>query len=290
MKHVILLTKSYNFKDLEMWIKYYSRLNWCIHLINNESFIYERFIKITLETNCGIRPYTYEYLAGWANQWQLFSDILNTNKYNFNKDDIIAFLDDDEFLWSQEEYQYRAEHYTEYNIPNIFEESILKYHDEYKINNVLVPQILMSQPECLNYRGNESYINTHFYRRDDKSAQGKSIIVYDPNCKYSFTDPDKKEDGHSPLIDNDRTSIVIYKSKVGISHTTYGESEYDSPIRLYHYHIKSQKDWFQKYKRGSAAVDHQWYDADTSKNKYYGNYNILDFTMLNTLKLLNIHE
>jgi hypothetical protein len=57
---------------------------------------------------------------------------------------------------------------------------------------------------------------------------------------------------------------------------------------LYHYHIKSEEDWEKKINRGSAAVDHQWYDADVKQNKYFGDYNILDMTMFETMKLMDI--
>jgi hypothetical protein len=65
----------------------------------------------------------------------------------------------------------------------------------------------------------------------------------------------------------------------GVSKTTYGITDYTGPVRLYHYHLKSQADWQWKIERGSAAVDHQWYDKDVRKDPYYGGYSVPDFTM-----------
>ena len=50
----------------------------------------------------------------------------------------------------------------------------------------------------------------------------------------------------------------------------------------------SINDWGKKISRGSAAVDHQWYAEDVRANKYFGEYNIPDFTMLETKKLMGI--
>ena len=74
----------------------------------------------------------------------------------------------------------------------------------------------------------------------------------------------------------------------GISQSTYGDTDYTACLRLYHFHIKSEEDWKQKINRGSAAVDHQWYDADVRQNKYFGDYNILDMTLFETMKLMDI--
>jgi hypothetical protein len=43
-----------------------------------------------------------------------------------------------------------------------------------------------------------------------------------------------------------------------------------------------------KYKRGSAAVDHQWYERNIFANKNFGGYIIPDFTMLETKKLYEL--
>ena len=37
MKHIVCLTKSYNFDDLSIWFKYHDKMGYRIHLIDNDS-------------------------------------------------------------------------------------------------------------------------------------------------------------------------------------------------------------------------------------------------------------
>ena len=81
-----------------------------------------------------------------------------------------------------------------------------------------------------------------------------------------------------------------YSDVVGsdCSKTTYGLVKYNAPVRLYHYHIKSLDDQKHKLARGSAANEIQFYDEDITKNLWYGGYDVIDLTMLNTAKKLGI--
>jgi hypothetical protein len=159
---------------------------------------------------------------------------------------------------------------------------------------VLVPQTLMSTHELWLGDRVEPYVRTHFYRRNDASTQGKAIVKYDPKFYYDFTIKTGEEYGHVPVIwdlkknNKDTATRMSLVNGVGISKTTYGDVDYNACLRLYHYHIKSEKDWEKKINRGSAAVDHQWYATDVRANKYFGGYNTTDFTMLETFKLLEL--
>ena len=83
-KHVVCLTKAYNWCDTLTWLSYYDQLGYTIHLIDNESvFDSSPWFKD--------RPqHTYEKIEGWPDQWILFSNILIENKYGFNKGDLVA--------------------------------------------------------------------------------------------------------------------------------------------------------------------------------------------------------
>ena len=37
MKHIVCLTKCYNYDDLAVWFKYHDKLGYRIHLIDNDS-------------------------------------------------------------------------------------------------------------------------------------------------------------------------------------------------------------------------------------------------------------
>ena len=96
MFHIVCLTKSYNWEDLYTWFNYHDKMGYFIHLIDNESI---SEISNKIKTKIINTGHTYEKLTGWANQWQLFNDILNNNKYNINTGDFISFIDDDEYIW-----------------------------------------------------------------------------------------------------------------------------------------------------------------------------------------------
>ena len=81
-----------------------------------------------------------------------------------------------------------------------------------------------------------------------------------------------------------------YSDVVGsdCSKTTYGLVSYEAPVRLYHYHIKTMDDWKHKLERGSAANTHQIYNEDITKKLWYGGYEVIDLSMLNTAKRLGV--
>lgn len=304
MKHIIVLTKPYNNYDFAQWYKYHKACGWTIHIIDNsndsKSLNQNQEIMNKLDLNHGD---TYERIIGWPNQWKLFDEILNKNKYAFKDNEIVAFIDDDEYLWFYMDYWRKIEeHQAKYkgkkyeSIEDYIERSIQTWNSnagEYFINDiVLVPQILLSTPFLHASRGmSESLLDFSVYRRNDISAQGKAIIKYHEYFEYCF-DNDTAEKGHTPFVklkngekDAERKSLV---NGSAISTTTYGAVDPSSCLRLYHYHIKSLYDWKKKFERGSAAVDHQWYDENIRKNKNYGNYTIPDFTMMEMKKLLEI--
>lgn len=299
MKHIICLTKSYNFDDLATWYRYHNKLGYRIHLLDNESdpSVSSEIMHWLIEGT----ENTYEKIKGWPNQWKLFSDILNFNRYDFNKGDIVTFIDDDEFLWYYLDYWKLVEQYDPKFKGKLYEslETYIENQTKLQVNMglpgcVLVPQTLMSTHDLWKGKRTESYTYTHFYRRNDVSSQGKSIILYDPKYHYDFTVKTGEEYGHVPVIYDPTKDIAVNKERcsivngTGISKTTFGDVDYTACLRLYHYHIKSEEDWTKKYERGSAAVDHQWYAKDVRANKYFGGYDYTDFTMLETIKLLEL--
>lgn len=259
MIHLVCLTKSYNLNDFKIWYNWHNSLGVdYIHIFDNESTVDIKSLICSKDS--------YDYISGWPNQWQLYNDILNNNIYNLKWDDIIIFLDDDEFLWTDQKLS------LEQTI-----RSNLK-----QLNCILMPQILMSTKEITLQRSTD-LIQHSIYRRNDLANQGKSIIFFDPNAEYDFTKEVQNEKGHVPFINGVRYSDVVGSD---CSKTTYGLVDYNANLRLYHYHIKSLDDWNKKIKRGSAACEQQFYNEDVTKNIHYGNYNVIDLSMLNLKKLL----
>ena len=91
MIHLVCLTKPYNDNDFKLWYKWHKALGIDkIHVFNNDSDLrIDRYVN---------PPDTYQYIHGWPDQWNLYNKILNENTLGFENQDIVMFLDDDEFL------------------------------------------------------------------------------------------------------------------------------------------------------------------------------------------------
>lgn len=262
MLTIVCLTKSYRADDLEAWLKYHVSFCSRLVLIDNDSF----YDVSNLVSN--FDSVEYHKISGFPDQWRLFGDILNGRwGIKFNEDELVVFIDDDEFLWYDE---------------CVFSSLECALRANFKqLGCLLIPEILMSTHHLKDERTQILPFEC-YYRRNDYSSQGKACVLWKPWCKYSFIHG-KKEKGHVPWIDKIRMSDVVGS---GVSKTTYGICDYDAPLRLYHYHIKSRKDWEVKISRGSAAMkseagENGSYDPYIVKDKKFGSYDVIDLTMKN---------
>lgn len=256
--HIVCLTKSYNRDDFVSWYRWYKNLGVdFIHVFDNESSVE---IEDVIEGQD-----TYEKVVGWPNQWHLFSDILNGNRFKLDDGDYIFFADDDEFVW-----------FDKVNFNDI-KSLITQEFEKTQLDILMLPQILMSSKKLLPNR-TKPYIETNYYRRADLSSQGKALIRYFHDVEYNFSKRNR-EVGHIPFYRMRGTTEWLRYSKVigsDISKTTYGLTDYNADLRLYHFHLKSEEDWEMKWKRGSAACQEHPYKEKIEENFYYGNYNVID--------------
>lgn len=263
---VVCLTKTYDIKNFENWLKHYNKLGCRIIIYDNESDV---DIKPLVE------QYNAEYntIIGWPNQWELFDNILNNNLLNLNDMDYVTFMDDDEYLWFDK---------SKYSSINNALDCYFR-----DLDSLLVPEILMSTHVFKTKLCEAMTITDEcYYHRNDYTSQGKAIIRYISWAKYKYNHK-FEERGHVPYINDIRLSEVVSdKPGNNLSKTTYGITGYTCGLRLYHYHIKSEYDWQKKIERGSAAtkndnVKNGSYDDDIYKNKKFGNYNVPDLSMKN---------
>ena len=264
MFRLICLTKTYNLRDIEAWLQYHSKFVPCIWLLDNESPVGDVEMRFLADKYNAI----YMPIAGFADQWALFGQILNKKTDIFiQNDDFVCFLDDDEYLYCSDNKNF---------------ENIVKAQFK-QLDCILLPEILMSTKH---YQAKRGAVLPEFatYRRNDLSSQGKSIIWWNDWSEYSFNLHDE-EKGHVPWINKRRYSDVVGS---GVSKTTYGltpKNLADQELALIHYHIKSEDDWNMKIKRGSAATpstetrQNGSYDDDIKKNIKFGGYDVQDFTM-----------
>lgn len=265
MLHIVCLTKTYRLDDIDAWLQYHSFLNATVWLIDNDSIVEQSVMKELSYSHSA----NYFHISGFADQWHLFSNILNQKTdIKFKENDLVCFLDDDEYLYFNCERQL-----LEQTIRNQFKQ----------LDCILLPEVLISTRK---YREKRKEILPLFstYRRNDYSSQGKAIVWWNSWHTYDYT-LHSEEKGHVPWIDGRRYSEVVGS---GVSKTTYGLTPADlesQPIALVHYHIKSQEDWKMKIERGSAATQsteerqNGSYDSDIHKDLKFGNYIIQDLTM-----------
>ena len=180
--------------------------------------------------------------------------------------DYIIFCDDDEFF------------YYDKNVLNMTLSQLLE-----KFNKKLykVPEILMSTDSIQDDRWKSPNLMRFCqYRRNDKTGQVKSIIKYSKKYTYDFTTVMNESHLplHTPSINGKLQNSILYTKNKTKEITTYTDDtsysliEYDFPLRLYHYAIKTVSDWNYKIRRGSAASETPWYDKSLYKNIFYGNY------------------
>ena len=294
-KHIFLLTKPYNDDDFFNWYCYHKAMGWIIHVIANTDLkgesLYDYQLRRTIERANHVYAAdpldSYENLEGWPDQWNLFNRILNESAgiYGMKNDDIVTFIDDDEYLWFYMDYWKLAEKDTPIAKGKTYETI-----EDYCLNGnpdklpLLVPQTLMSD-RVLPYSdwSPVPLVDKKLFARNDKSSQGKALIIYNSNVKYDFTVKSGEEYGHVPAINGERKALV---NKAAISTTTYGDLDPNACVRLYHYHLKSVDDYEKKWKRGSVSHREQWKPKDVKENLAYGNYTRFEPTMLQTNRLL----
>lgn len=270
MLHLICLTKTYRLDDFECWLKFHQEPTTKIYVIDNESFENSD----TMRAVCMRYDANYQYFKGFPDQWNLFSSILNgKTDITFEENDVVMFLDDDEFLWYDK---------------SLYSSLECALRAQFKmLGCLLIPEILLSTHHLTEGRSDVCPLAC-YYRRNDRATQGKAAVLWAPWETYSFNYGDT-EIGHVPWVNKRRFSDVVGSD---VSKTTYGLCDYDAPVRLYHYHIKSLADWKVKIERGSAAAQSEEkkngnYDEDITKDKKYGGYKVPDFTMKTAWEKIN---
>lgn len=279
---LICLTKAYNLGDFDTWLSYHLYCIDRIIILDNES-------EVDVKSVCEGRPgVEYHFIKGFHDQWQLFNDILNQKTdIKFEKDEIVTFLDDDEYLL------YHTNNNTITDPSLTFMEGMnvekVKMHQAIEeqfrmLDCMLLPEILMAPQHCPKGRARVIPLNAQ-HAVLQKSSQGKAFIRWQPDTEYDFC-KEGPEIGHVPWINGIRMSDVAGS---GVSKTTYGlqpvpwpfkdhiDSENGCRIFLLHYHIKSISDWKKMIERGSAPSKNEprhngSYDDDIKNDpKYHWN-------------------
>ena len=274
----VLLIKAYDKYDFKYWFEYHHHRfpNAKFVVIDNDSKI---DIRMTVDPNL----YTYIRICGFPNQRKLYSDIMN-GVYGklFETGDAVAFIDDDEFLYYRDKNDL-GEYCT-------LEDLIEKGFKDYEC--LVIPHLNMSSKVFLQDRDTSASVpNVLTYRRNDAGATVKCIVMYDQGRHYEWRDPDSEDKvGHVPYIDGKRRSAVFtgwFDHRTGcpfcqtfdLENGCFAAIDFNSNVRLYHYHLRSYWDWQEKVNRGSCANIKPWYSANVEENYFWGGYDIEDNSM-----------
>mgnify|MGYP001375674560 CR=1 FL=1 len=255
MNYLIVLTKCYNVKDFMLFYDYHSLYFDRILVFDNESPV-----KI---------PVKSEMVLGFPDQYDLYNNIFKN--YPFKTDDLVCFLDDDEYLYTSLD-------------KSRFNDTVYGVLDRYGASILHMPEILISTRVLLSKRQETLPISSRYIRLD-KGNTCKCIIRYD-KVDYDFKFRNEKiadTIGHIPSINGKKYSVGL-STFPDISYSSYAKVDLEAKIRLYHYHIKSENDWLIKLNRGSAATKIPWYDIDIRKNYAFGGYDTMDNSVYNKIK------
>lgn len=273
MLNFLVLTKTYNEKDFLYWYRYHKNMFQLARFVflDNDSPV--NILRIVSSKDI-VLP-----IHGFPNQHNLYNRIFNGSNI-FQEGDFVSIIDDDEYLYFNDK--------NDTANVSIIEEVLAKADKDV----LLVPQILISTNELLEDRFDKYPLPcSHIYRRTDVGTTSKSIIRYHKGSVYDFTvNTVGGTRGHIPSIDGkvEGFSFAWWKSKDSVEpevvtfevpNPPFVAVDYDSNIRLYHYHIKSKKDWEIKIARGSCASRVPWYAEKIEENKFFGGYTVKDLSM-----------
>jgi hypothetical protein len=294
----VLLTKAYDEPDIKYWLQYHhNRFDGArFTIVDNDSIVDVK--KIADEI---LGDYHYIRLNGFPNQRKLYADLMN-GAYGkiFKEDEAVAFFDDDEYFYLRDpndeknELDYREVLDEAFEIEYRDESLSYRSYSNSKFDTLVIPHINMSTLDIFVDRNPSCPLAlTHTEHRNDSEATVKCIVRYSSVNEYEWKiQPRIDEAGHVPFVNGKRNAAMftawIDRETEGhpikvltfpIGNTSFGTIDYQSNVRLYHYHIKSQWDWDQKIKRGSCACLTPWYSPKLEENCFYGGYDYFDFDM-----------
>ena len=271
----VLLTKCYDIHDFEFWYDYHKK-----RFPKAEIFVFDNDSLVNIADL--VPKDRYFRIAGFPNQKVLYADIM-MDKYGklFNDDDAVCFIDDDEFIYLNDP---NSEGH-DIDLCKVLDAGFREY------DTLVLPHINMSTKELEADRDTSVPLPySHCYHRPDISATVKCFVRY-MHAQYDWrVQRDIDMAAHVPFVNGQRKAAVFtcwFDKKIGaskglyfpIGNTSFAQIDYNSNIRLYHYHLKSRWDWDEKIKRGSCACVVPWYSAKVEENAFYGRYEVFDGSM-----------
>lgn len=273
----VLLTKCYDLYDFKYWWEYH-----------HKKFPYAKFFVFDNDSIVNIADLVpkdrYFRICGFPAQKQLYADIM-MGKFGrlFDEDDTVCFIDDDEYL-------YLNDPNSDGHPLDLLKVIANGYMNGY--DTLVLPHINISTRELQEDRDTSIPLPySHTYRRNDESATVKCFVRYHTGWKYDWRYQKGVDEAcHVPFVNDARKAAVFtcWWDKQNfrttglyfpIGNTSFASIDFNSNIRLYHYHLKSRWDWDQKIKRGSCASLIPWYSNDVEKNCFYGGYDTFDSSM-----------
>lgn len=273
MLNFLVLTKTYNEKDFLYWYRYHRNM-----------FPMARFVFLDNESPVNLLNIISAKdvllpVHGFPDQHNLYNRMFNESNI-FQDGDFVSIIDDDEYLYFQDR--------NDKGNVSVFEEVLEKAGKDV----LLIPQILISTRTVLDDRHEQYPLPcSHTYRRNDVGTTSKAVIHFHKGFTYDFTvNGVGGTRGHVPAINGkvEGYSFAWWKKEDSVEpevvtfpvpNPPFVRVDYDSNIRLYHYHVKSRKDWDIKIARGSCASRIPWYPTRLEEHQFFGGYDTEDLDM-----------
>ncbi len=228
----ILQTRSYNFADFMMWLKWYSNFIKCdeIYVCDDRSaYDLTQLIELVNPKVHYLKRENIDIkgIPGGNLQVRIYNAILN--KIQPNKDDIIIIPDDDEFWWFDK------------NKYESFKDCVNDYRS--KLDNasaLFVPWTLMRSKEVMQSRPkSKNFAECFNYRNDIDNCEQKPVMFYNGLINTSF---------HLGYADG---KTITEKTNLWY----HSKCKYDLPLRCYHYRFTTVEEYERK--KQSDAGTHQ---------------------------------
>lgn len=238
---IVLLTRSYYPEELQCWLQWYLDILHIDHIVifDNES---------TIDVKSIIELYSdkieYHYIHGWPNQHRIYTEYSKESQSQW-----MVALDDDEYLYLSDKYNYSIQKFLEY------------FSTKYHKNKIYPLWLNMLSKDPIEKR-EDLYINTHtcysyraYLNISKQYSNGNMLGKCFINTDYEYTYIDSVTPCHHiPRCLNGDDEAVVPDGTFTKSDRVYRPG-YIPDCFIAHYQFKTKVDWIRKCNNQLVSTD-----------------------------------
>lgn len=219
---IVLLVKAHNKQDVRDWILHYN------------TFEFDRIVIFDNDSNVNIKKsivnidhgnIQYNSIIGWSNQSKLYTNYIKQTDARWT-----VFIDDDEFLYYKE--------------PIKINEFLSRYEN---FAGLTVNWQMISSLECCINRPTKSVIDYCLYTSNTGVNTHVKTFVNPTLVDYYLISHLPKFTENNFAVDYDRNLSPIPAC-----------GNWNNNILLYHYWVKSKRDWNKKKLKGRPSAENEY--------------------------------